>query len=382
MNTHEYQAKEILQRYGVPIPKFGVASTPKEAKRLISQLGLKRAVVKVQVHAGGRGKAGGVKLCDSRDEALTEAERMLGMLIVTHQTGAEGVVANKVIISEVTDIEREFYVGCVIDRERAAPVLILSPEGGVEIEEVAAKSPGKILTVPLDLGLKSFHLTRIAKFMGWDAKQAKPILEGFVKAFAETDASLLEINPLVETPDGKLLALDAKLSIDDNALFRQREIAELYDPTQQPANEVEAHKQGLSYIALEGSIGCMVNGAGLAMATMDLIKFHGGDPANFLDVGGSATEEKVAAGLKIILSDPDVKGILVNIFGGIMNCATIAEGLIAAAKVQSIDLPLVVRMEGTNVNEGRRLLEESKLNIISASDLREAAEKIVGAVKG
>jgi succinyl-CoA synthetase beta subunit len=387
MNTHEYQAKEILGRYGIPIPRFGVAGSVKEAEQVLSTLKIKDAVVKVQVHAGGRGKAGGVKLGRGRDEVLQYAEKMIGMHLVTPQTGEEGVVAEKVMISELSDIDSEYYLGCIIDRDRAQPILIASPEGGVEIEEVAAKTPEKILTVPIGLDgrLRSYQLVRICKFMGWSgdqAKQARKILVGLAKAFIETDASLLEINPLVKTPDGDLVALDAKLSVDDNALYRQKEIAEFYDPTQVQAGEVQAHKHDLAYIALDGNIGCMVNGAGLAMATMDIIKVSGGSPANFLDVGGSATEEKVASGFNIILSDPKVKGVLVNIFGGIMNCATIAHGVIAAAKEQAIEVPLVVRMEGTNVDEGRRLLEESGLNIIAAKDLGEAAEKIVAAIGG
>jgi succinyl-CoA synthetase beta subunit len=387
MNTHEYQAKEILRSYGIPIPEFGVASTAKQAREVYEALGVPEAVVKVQVHAGGRGKAGGVKLARSAEEVEQLAERMIGMKLVTPQTGAAGIVAHQVMVTAAVDIDKEYYVGCIIDRESARPVLIASPEGGVEIEEVAVKSPERILTLPIGLDgrVRGYHLTQVAKFMGWSgdqAKQGKRMIAGLAKAFTETDASLLEINPLVLTKGGELIALDAKLSVDDNALFRQKAIAEMYDPTQERPAEVEAMEHDLAYVALDGHIGCMVNGAGLAMATMDLIKLHGGEPANFLDVGGSATKEKVAAGFKIILSDPSVRAILVNIFGGIMNCTTIAEGIIAAAQEVDIHVPLVVRMEGTHVAQGRKILEESDVPAISATDLTEAAEKACAAARG
>ncbi|MBS0622276.1 MAG: ADP-forming succinate--CoA ligase subunit beta [Verrucomicrobia bacterium] len=386
MNTHEYQAKEVLQGYGIPIPKFAVASTVEEIHQGIKSLGQNKLVIKAQVHAGGRGKAGGVKLATSPEEALILAKGMLGMKLVTKQTGKEGVIAHQVMLSEAVDIAKEYYIGCVIDRATAQPILIVSPEGGVEIEEVAERSPEKILTLPIALSghLRAYQLWRVVKFMGWKgalAKQGMKMVAALAKAFIETDASLLEINPLVVTAQGELLTLDAKLAIDDNALFRQPVLAKYYDPTQMRAAEVEANLHDLAYIALDGEIGCMVNGAGLAMATMDIIKLYGKEPANFLDVGGGATKEKVAAGFKIILSDPNVKAILVNIFGGIMNCTTIAEGIIAAAKELDIHVPLVVRMEGTHVEKGRLLLEESDVKIIPAKDLADAALKVTEGLK-
>lgn len=386
MNTHEYQAKEILKKYGVPIPDFGVASNPHEVEKIIKHLGLKEGIVKIQVHAGGRGKAGGVKFAKTPDEILSTAKNLIGMKMVNQQTGPEGVVAHKVLISRPVDIKKEYYIGAIIDREKGSPILIASAEGGMEIEEVAAKHPEKILTLPIGLDgkVKSFHLLRLANVMGWKGEMmaiGMHIAASVAKAFIDTDALLLEINPLVESPDGKIWAIDAKLSVDDNALYRQPEIAAFYDPTQQSKYEVAAKEHDLAYIALDGNIGCMVNGAGLAMATMDIIKFYGGKPANFLDVGGGATAEKVAAGFKIILSDEKVKAILVNIFGGIMNCGTLAEGILAAAKESHIRVPLIVRMEGTNVEEGKRLLKNSKLSIVTADSLAEAAEKAVAALK-
>ncbi len=384
MNLHEYQAKQILADYAIPIPDFGIASTKSEAEKILRSLGLQQAVVKIQVHAGGRGKAGGVKFCKTPEEVLQTVSSLIGMKMVNEQTGPEGIVAHKVIISRPIEIEKEFYLGAVIDRDKARPVLIASPEGGVEIEEVAAQHPEKILTIPIDLDgkVKSFYLLRLAKFMGWhgeSAKEGMKIAAGLARAFIEKDASLLEINPLVQEPSGRIWALDAKLSIDDNALFRQPECNAFYDPTQQSKNEVAAKEHDLAYIALDGDIGCMVNGAGLAMATMDIIDYYGGHPANFLDVGGGASKEKVAAGFRIILSDPKVRAILVNIFGGIMNCATIAEGVLAAAADLGIRVPLVVRLEGTNVEEGKQLLEHSRLAITTADSLSEAAEKVVAA---
>jgi succinyl-CoA synthetase beta subunit len=386
MNTHEYQAKEILRQYGIPIPDFGVASKSAEVEKIIKHLGLKEAVVKIQVHAGGRGKAGGVKFAKTPEEILSVASHLIGMKMVNNQTGPEGVVAHQVMISRPIDIKKEFYLGAVIDRDHAQPILIASPEGGMEIEEIAVKHPEKILKLPILLNgnMRMYHLVRLANFMGWKgdlAKQGMKIAAGVAKAFIDTDADLLEINPLVETPDGKIWALDAKLSVDDNALFRQPEIASFYDPSQQSQSEVDAKKYDLAYIALDGNIGCMVNGAGLAMATMDIIHYHKGKPANFLDVGGGASKEKVAAGFKIILEDPKVQAILVNIFGGIMNCAVLAEGIIAAAQEFSIRMPLIVRMEGTNVEEGKRLLKASGLKITTADDLTEAAEKAVASIK-
>lgn len=386
MNVHEYQAKEVLKKYGIPIPDFIIASSVEEARHKLKEKGWQKGVVKVQVHAGGRGKAGGVKFGNSPQEILQRVEELLGLKIVNNQTGPEGMVAHKVMISPSTDIKKEYYIGAVINRNQGKAMLMASPEGGMDIEEVAEKYPDRIVTVPIenDGSVHGYHLIRLAKVMGWDYKPSDSgmiIAKGLAKAFIETDASTLEINPLVETTNGELLALDAKLTVDDNALFRQKEIAEWYDPTQVPANEREAQKHDLAYIAMDGNIGCMVNGAGLAMATMDIIQHFGGKPANFLDVGGGASKEKVAAGFKIILSDPKVKAVLVNIFGGIMNCQTITEGVIAAADELHIKVPLVVRMEGTNVEMGRKTLEESSLNIITAEDLAEAAEKVVKSIR-
>ena len=387
MNLHEYQAKEILKRYGIKIPGFGVATTVEEAKQIAKDLHLDAAVLKIQVHAGGRGKAGGVKFAKSREEIAEIAKALIGMKMVNQQTGPEGIIAHQVLITKPTDIAKEYYIGALIDRTRGVPLLIASPEGGVEIEEVAHKSPEKILKLSFsfDGKLRPYQILRLCKFMGWsgeEAKQGAQIAKGLAKCFIETDASLLEINPLVKTPEGEIVALDAKLSIDDNALFRQPEIASFYDPTQISPQEVGAKKYDLAYIAMHGNIGCMVNGAGLAMATMDIIQLFGGSPANFLDVGGGATKEKVAEGFRVLLSDRRVKAVFVNIFGGIMNCATIAEGVIHAAKEQHIKIPIVVRLEGTNVDEGRRLFRESHLKIIAAHNLQEGAESAVKAALG
>ncbi len=382
MNTHEYQAKEILAKYGVVIPKFCVASSLEEAEKALSELNAKDVVVKIQVHAGGRGKAGGVKLCRSKEETLEACKQLIGMHLVNNQTGPEGVVAHKVLLTEAVDIKKEYYIGAIIDREMARPILIASPEGGMEIEEIAEKSPEKILKLPIPLNgeLKRYQQIHLANFMGWKgdmAKQGMALGKALAKAFMATDASLLEINPLVETPDQKLLAVDAKLSIDDDALFRQQEIAKMYDASQVSKNESEAKKHGLAYISLQGNIGCMVNGAGLAMATMDTINHFGGKPANFLDVGGSASKEVVCEGFKIILTDPSVQAILVNIFGGIMDCAIIAEGVIAAVNELSVKVPLIVRLEGTNVEKGKQILKESQLDIIAADGLADGAKKAV-----
>lgn len=386
MNTHEYQAKEILTSYKIPIPRFGVASSIEGVEAILRDLSLEEAVIKIQVHAGGRGKAGGVKIARGRQEILKTAEKLIGMKMVNNQTGPQGVIAHQVLISEVIAIKKEYYLSVVIDRQRKQAVLIASAEGGVEIEEIALKNPEKILTIPIGLSgvLHSFQKIQLIKFMQWKtemAKQGAQIAQSLVQAFMDTDASLLEINPLVADQDHQLWALDTKLVVDDNALFRQQKIADFYDPSQAIPNEVKAKEHDLAYIALEGNIGCMVNGAGLAMATMDIIQYYGGKPANFLDVGGGASKEKVAEGFKIILSDPNVKAILVNIFGGIMNCATLAEGIIAAVKEIKIHVPLVVRMEGTNVEEGRRLLEHSHLAIITVDGLANAAKKVVETLK-
>ncbi|MBI3236521.1 MAG: ADP-forming succinate--CoA ligase subunit beta [Chlamydiales bacterium] len=384
MNTHEYQAKEMLKRWGVPIPAFGVASSIGEAKQIIQLLGLNQAVVKIQVHAGGRGKGGGIKFGKSKEEIIAACHQLIGMKLVNQQTGPQGIIAYKVLISKPVEIKKEYYLGAIVSREKGRPILIASPEGGMEIEEIAVKMPEKLLTLPIELSgtLRSYHLVRLANFMGWKGEIAKKGIAtsaALARAFIETDASLLEINPFVETPTGELFAIDAKLSVDDNALYRQKEITGFYDPTQISSYEVAAKEKDLSYISLEGNIGCMVNGAGLAMATMDIIHFYGGKPANFLDVGGGADKEKVAAGFKIILSDSKVKAILVNIFGGIMNCATIAEGVIAAAKETSLSVPLVVRLEGTNVEGGRNILKQSGLSIISAEGMADAAQKVTQA---
>ncbi len=386
MDIHEYQAKHILARYGVPIPEFAVASSVKEVEEILKSKHWKQAVVKIQVHAGGRGKGGGVKFGKTPEEILDYAKKLIGMKLVNNQTGPKGVIAHQVLLSVPLDIKKEYYLGAVIDRNRAQAILIASPEGGMEIEEIAAHTPEKILTlpIPIDGKLKTFELWRLVNFMGWDGERAKEgmrLASAVAKAFIETDASLLEINPLVETHDGKIVALDAKLSVDDNALFRQPEIAAMYDPTQQSANEVLAKQFDLAYIALEGNIGCMVNGAGLAMATMDIIQHYGGKPANFLDVGGGASKEKVAEGFKIILGDPNVQVILVNIFGGIMDCGTLAEGIIHAIRELQLKVPLVVRLEGTNVENGKKLLKESKLPILTADSLADAAQKAVAALK-
>jgi len=386
MHTHEFQAKAVLREFGIPVPDFAVITQMDELPQALDNLGLEEAVIKVQVHAGGRGKAGGVKIGKNRKEIEQFTRELLGMRVITKQTGKEGLISHQVLISAPVSIAKEYYLGIVIDRPKAQAMLIASPEGGVEIEEVAAHNPEKILTkpIPLDGRLKNYQLWEIAHFMGWKGEQIEQglkLIAALAKAFVATDAVLLEINPLVLTKEGKLIALDAKLSIDENALFRQPVLSKLYDPQQVTPYEARAQEHELAYVALEGEIGCMVNGAGLAMATMDIIHHFGGSPANFLDVGGSASEDKIAEGFKIILSDTKVKAILINIFGGIMNCATLAGGIIAAAKEQHISVPLVVRMEGTNVETGKQMLSESGLNIIIASNLKEAAEKSVAAAK-
>lgn len=386
MNLHEFQAKKILKKFSIPVPDFGVASSVEEARKIATELHLDKAVLKIQVHAGGRGKAGGVKFAKSKEEIALIAKELIGMKMVNQQTGPDGVVAKKVLISKPLEIEKEYYISAVMDRDRAVPLLIASPEGGMEIEEIAHKTPEKILKLPFsfDGKLRSYQILRLCKFMGWTgdiAKKGAQLAQNLAKCFIETDASLLEINPLVKTSDGEIYALDAKLSIDDNALFRQSEILSFYDPTQVSSQEAAAKEFDLAYIAMHGNIGCMVNGAGLAMATMDIIQLYGGAPANFLDVGGGASKEKVAEGFKIILSDSKVKAILVNIFGGIMNCAVLAEGVIHAAKEQKIQVPIVVRMEGTNVEEGKRLFKESHLKVATAENLKQAAEFAVAAAK-
>lgn len=386
MNLHEYQAKEILKKYGIPVPDQCVISKSEDVLPALKSLGIEEAVIKVQIHAGGRGKAGGVKLAKGKEQILAEAKALLGMKIVNGQTGKEGVIAEKILISPISAFDKEYYLGAVIDRKSAQAILIASPEGGMEIEEVAVRSPEKILKLPIpqDGKMRNYQLWEVAKFMGWEAKEREEglhLVKQIAKVFIELDASLLEINPLVRLKEGGLMALDAKLAIDDNALFRHRELAQAFDERQLPLLEAESRHFDLAYIALDGSIGCMVNGAGLAMATMDIIEYYGGKPANFLDVGGGATKEKVAQGFKILLKDPKVKAILVNIFGGIMNCETLSEGIVSAAREVGLHIPLVVRMEGTNVEKGKEILAKSGLKITVANGLAEAAESAVKAVK-
>jgi succinyl-CoA synthetase beta subunit len=386
MNIHEFQAKQLLGRFGVPVPKGQPASTPEEAAAAFRALGQPKAVIKAQIHAGGRGKAGGVKLISSAEEARDFAARLLGKPLVTHQTGPEGRVVRRVYVEEASQVARELYLGMVVDRKVAAVGVIASTEGGTEIEEVAAKTPEKIITDPIDplLGMAPFQARRIAFALGLKDKQVgqfAALLGSLYRAFVETDASLIEINPLVVTGAGDVVALDAKVSFDDNALFRHPELEKLRDEAEEDPKELEAAKSELNYVALDGNIGCMVNGAGLAMATMDIIKLYGMAPANFLDVGGSATKERVTAAFKIILSDANVEGILVNIFGGIMRCDIIAEGVVSAAREVQLSVPLVVRLAGTNVDLGKQILAKSGLPIVAADNLADAAEKIVKAVK-
>lgn len=378
MNIHEYQAKQILLEEGVPVPSFVVASSIKEVKEAIEELKVSEAIIKIQVHAGGRGKAGGVKFAKNRQEILDLSQQLLGMKMVNQQTGPSGIVSKKILISKPLKILREFYIGVTIDREKALPLLIASPQGGMDIEEVAARYPDQILKVPISIDGKihKFHYLYLAKFMKWDSelqKEGTKIIATLAHMFIKNDASLLEINPLVEADDHHLWALDAKLSIDDNALYRHPNLAALYDPSQYSINEVKARASDLSYIELEGNIGCMVNGAGLAMATMDLIRNAGGSPANFLDVGGSASAKKISEGLSILISEPRVKVVFVNIFGGIMSCETIAEGILDAFKSQSISIPIIVRMEGSGVTEGKKMLKDSKLRIQTEDSLEKAA---------
>ncbi|MRH42245.1 ADP-forming succinate--CoA ligase subunit beta [Aquibacillus halophilus] len=386
MNIHEYQGKEILRKYGVSVPNGHVAYTVDEAVEAAKQLGTKVSVVKAQIHAGGRGKAGGVKIAKNLDEVRTYADEILGKTLVTHQTGPEGKEVKRLLIEEGCDIKEEYYVGLVLDRATSRVTMMASEEGGTEIEEVAEKNPEKIFKEVIDpvVGLTAFQARRLAFNINipteYLSKTVKFML-GLYQAFVEKDCSIAEINPLVTTGDGEVLALDAKLNFDDNAIFRQKEISQYRDFDEEDAKEIEASKFDLSYVALDGNIGCMVNGAGLAMATMDIIKHSGGDPANFLDVGGGATAEKVTEAFKIILSDKNVKGILVNIFGGIMKCDIIAEGVVAATKQVGLEIPLVVRLEGTNVDLGKKILAESGLNITAAESMADGAEKIVSLVK-
>ncbi len=387
MNIHEYQAKEILRKYGVATLKGQVVDSPDHAKEAARMLGGSVWVVKAQIHAGGRGKGGGVKLAKSLDEVATLTKQILGMTLVTHQTGPEGKVVNKVFIEQGCNIKKEYYVAALLDRNTGRVTLMASREGGMDIEEVAEKHPEKIHRVTVDpaVGLQPFQARQLAFKLGMEdkvaAKAAKFML-GLYKAYIATDCAIAEINPLVETAEGEVIALDGKMNFDSNALFRHPDIQELRDLSEEEASEIEASKYDLAFIKLDGNIGCLVNGAGLAMSTMDIIKIHGGNPANFLDVGGGANKEKVTAAFKIILKDPNVKGIFVNIFGGIMKCDIIAEGVIAASKEVGLKVPLVVRLEGTNVELGKKILKDSGLNIIPADDLTDGANKIVAAVKG
>jgi succinyl-CoA synthetase beta subunit len=385
MNIHEYQAKEILKRFGIPVPRGAVATMAQEAGIISRDLG-GACVIKAQIHAGGRGKAGGIKLAANPEEAEKRAGEILGKKLVTHQTGPEGREVRRVLVEEGQRISRELYLGMVLDRSASRISCIGSGEGGVEIEEVARRSPEKILRETIDpvLGLQPFQCRRLAYGLGIPHDQMGKmgsIMQALYRAFDECDCSLVEINPLVLSQEGQLVALDAKMNFDSNAFFRQREIVALQDFNEEDPREVEAGKHGLSYISLGGNIGCMVNGAGLAMGTMDIIKFYGGEPANFLDVGGGADQENVALAFKILLSDQRVEGVLINIFGGIMRCDVIAQGVVEAAREMKVGVPLVVRLQGTNVELGRKILSESDLSIIPAETMAEAAEKIVEAVK-
>ncbi|MEC0712783.1 ADP-forming succinate--CoA ligase subunit beta [Bacillus haynesii] len=386
MNIHEYQGKEVLRKYGVAVPEGKVAFTADEAVKAAEALSSSVYVVKAQIHAGGRGKAGGVKIAKSKEEVKAYAEELLGKTLVTHQTGPDGQQIKRLLIEEGCDIKKEYYVGLVLDRATSRIVLMASEEGGTEIEEVAEKTPEKIVKEVIDpaVGLQSYQARKIAFAINIPKElvgQAVKFMMGLYKAFTEKDCSIAEINPLVVTGDGKVMALDAKLNFDTNALYRQKDILEYRDLDEEDPKEIEASKYDLSYISLDGNIGCMVNGAGLAMSTMDIIKHYGGEPANFLDVGGGATAEKVTEAFKIILSDQNVKGIFVNIFGGIMKCDIIAEGVVEATKQVGLTLPLVVRLEGTNVDLGKKILDDSGLNITSAESMADGAQKIVSLVK-
>ena len=387
MNIHEYQAKAVLRDFGVPVPRGAPAFTVEDAVQAARQLGGPVWVVKAQIHAGGRGKAGGVKVVKSIDDVQREAARLLGSTLVTHQTGPKGKQVNRLYVEEGSAIDKEFYLSALVDRATAQVAFVVSTEGGMDIEEVAHKTPEKIMTFSIDpvTGVMPHHGRRVAKALGLKgdlAKQTESVVAKLYAAFVAKDMALLEVNPLVVTKAGQLICLDAKVGFDDNALYRQSALVALRDVTEEDAKEIEASKYDLNYVALDGTIGCMVNGAGLAMATMDIIKLYGAAPANFLDVGGSATKDKVAAAFQIITSDPNVKGILVNIFGGIMRCDVIAEGVVAAVKDSGLKVPLVVRLEGTNVELGKKIIAESGLNVVSADDLDDAAQKIVKAVKG
>jgi succinyl-CoA synthetase beta subunit len=385
MNIHEFQAKQILGRFGAPVPKGQPATTAAEMEAVFKALGQPKAVAKVQIHAGGRGKAGGVKVVNSAAQAREFAERLLNKPLVTHQTGPQGRVVRKLYLEEASEVARELYLAMLVDRKAEAVAVVASTEGGMEIEEVAAKTPEKIITEPVDqvAGMTAFQARKIAFALGLKDKQVNQfvaLLAAIYRAFTETDASLVEINPLVVTKDGQVLCLDAKMSFDDNGLFRHPDIRELRDPNEEDPTETEAAKYDLSYVHLDGNIGCMVNGAGLAMATMDIVKYYGAEPANFLDVGGGANTEKVAAAFRILLSDLRVKGVLINIFGGIMQCDVLAQGVVEAVHQVNLKVPLVVRMEGTNVEQGKKILKDSGLAVIAAADMADAARRVVEAI--
>jgi succinyl-CoA synthetase beta subunit len=385
MKIHEYQAKSILARYAVPVPRGKVAFTAEEAEQAAREIG-GSVVVKAQIHAGGRGKGGGVKVAKDAAEAREFARKILGMTLVTHQTGPEGRVVQRVLIEETLPIERELYLGIVLDRAQGKPVLMASAAGGMDIEEVAAKTPEKILKEPIEpgLGLTAFQARKLAFGIGMPVNTisgAVQAMTALAKAYVDVDASLAEINPFIITTDGRVMALDAKINIDDNALYRHKDILEFRDLNEEDPLEVEASKYGLNYIKLDGTVGCMVNGAGLAMATMDIIKYAGGSPANFLDVGGGANAEQVKNAFRILMSDKSVKAVLINIFGGILRCDTLANGVVAAARELHMQSPIVVRMEGTNVELGRQILKDSGLKLIVAEDMKDAAEKVVAVAK-
>jgi len=387
MNIHEYQAKKLFAENGVPVPAGFLAYSPIEAEFAFRRLNSPVAVVKAQVHAGGRGKAGGVKVVKSAVDAASATEKMLGMTLVTHQTGPQGKKVHSVYVESGSDIHKEYYLALLLDRSTAGVSIVFSTEGGMDIEEVAEKTPEKIVNVNVDptVGLKGFHLANLGKKAGInnaEMKELSKVIKSLYKMFFKYDFQMIEINPLIVTGEGKMFALDGKMQFDDNALYRQPEISLMRDFKEEDLREIEASKFGLSYIGLEGNIGCLVNGAGLAMGTMDIIKYYGGEPANFLDVGGGATEDQVKNAFRIILQDKAVKGIFVNIFGGIMKCDTIANGVIAAARELKLQVPLVVRLEGTNVELGKRILNESGLNITAADGMADGAEKIVKLVKG
>ena len=387
MNIHEHQAKEILKEFEAPVSNGVVIYSKDEIEDKISLLKGEQYVLKAQIHAGGRGKAGGVKLVKSVSDLISEAKKMMGKILITHQTGPEGKEVKRLYIEEASDISKEFYLSCLIDRESSKIAFISSIEGGVDIEKVAAETPNKIITTKIDLkneGPSEEEIKNIISIFNFDASQknvATKLVKSLYKILIEKDASLIEINPLIITKENKIVCLDAKMNFDDNAIFRRPEILKLRDLNEEESAEIEASKHDLAYIKLNGTIGCMVNGAGLAMATMDIIKLYGQEPANFLDVGGGASKEKVTAAFKLILADKNVKGILINIFGGIMRCDVLASGVVEAAKQVNLSVPLVVRLAGTNYKEGKEILEKSNLKILSAADLNDAAKKIVEAVK-